>query len=378
MRAFSGGETSSKDGDAVAFDELVFDQNVSLVGGAVHQVFEQIEAFCGEFGEVLREGGLARAQKIGDLFTLPPDDRDIFRNPFAELLEDSLNPGAGALPVGGDNCGDFLVEQRPEGVVIALGAVQFHEGGGFQPVFPHGGEEAGLAADVLPEFWAEVAEKSDSAVSAADEVIDCEFHPLQLIGGDAVDLIKVVREVVEADQRQRFDAGPVFADSAEKIEGEDAVYQRFIEQFDIFKRKDDGAETAPVDFQRQSFLKGCRVGIESGHLHRGEDDTDGLAVVSAPVAELLGEMDDPAPGLPSYLGRAGERPGDGGNRGSGGFGKVAYGDGLHCSLRDGCADTIPEYGKISTMIYILLPLFSSVFLQKYFSGVVFPTEFRYN
>ena len=235
MRTFSGGRTISENGDAVAFDEPIFNQNVSLVGGAVHQMFEQIEALRCEFGEVLRERGLARAQEAGDLFTLPPDDRDIFRNPFAELLEDSLNPGAGALPVGGDNCGDFLVEQRAEGVVIALGAVQFHEGGGFQPVFPHGGEEAGLAADVLPEFRAGVAEKPDSAMPAVDEIIHPEFHPLQLIGGDAVDLIKVVREVVEADQRQRFDAGPVFADSAEKIEGEDAVDQRFVKQFAIFK-----------------------------------------------------------------------------------------------------------------------------------------------
>ena len=235
MRAFSGGRTISENGDAVAFDEPIFNQNVSLVGGAVHQMFEQIEALRCEFGEVLRERGLARAQKIGDLFTLPPDDRDILWNPLAELLKNTLNPGTGALPVGGDNCGDFLVEQRPEGVVIALRIVQFHEGGGFQPVFPHGGEEAGLAADVLPEFRAEIAQKPDPAVSAADEIIPPEFHPLQLIGGDAVDLIKVVREVVEADQRQRFDAGPVFADSAEKIEGEDAVDQRFVEQFTIFK-----------------------------------------------------------------------------------------------------------------------------------------------
>ena len=352
---FPGGETSSKDGDAVAFDELVFDQNVFLVGGAVHQVFEQIEAFCGEFGEVLREGGLARTQEIGELFTLPPDDRDILRDPFAELLENALNPGAGTLSVGGEDGGDVLVEQRSEGVVIALRVVQFHEGGGLQPVFPHGGEEAGLAADVLPEFRAEVAEKSDSAVSAADEVIDCEFHPLQFIGGDAVDLVEVVGEVVEADQRQRFDAGPVPADPAEKIEGEDTVDQRFIEQFDIFKRKDDGAVTAPVDFQCQSFLKGCRVGIEPGHLQRRQDEADGLVMVSAPVAEFFGEMDDAAAGLSAHLGGAGERPGDGGDRGSGGFGKVAYGDWLHRSLRADYVNTILDEKKKATGIYILLP-----------------------
>ena len=78
-------------------------------------------------------------------------------------------------------------------------------------------------------------------------------------------------------------------------------------------------------------------------------------MVSAPVAEFFGEMDDAAPGLPSHFGRAGERPGDGGDRGPGGFGKVAYGDRLHRSLRAGYADTIPDKKKKSTGIYILLP-----------------------
>ena len=92
---------------------------------------------------------------------------------------------------------------------------------------------------------------------AVDEIIHPEFHPLQLIGGDAVDLIKVVREVVEADQRQRFDAGPVFADSAEKIEREvESMENNFDSMLNVSAVPQDDKKAAFIAESNNLQMKG--------------------------------------------------------------------------------------------------------------------------